>query len=299
MSKFERTFIVGVVTLGTILLGMIVWTIVAVSSSPLPPTITIAEELTRIAAAATPGAEVLPATPPPVEPTLFVAPTETLQTLTANATDTAAPVSPVVAASPTNPPTYVVQSGDTLFTLAIRFGTTVDALKAANGLTSDAIYTGQALVIPGPGAPVSTAAPVPTKTLAPTIVTATSAPGVPTSTVAPTVTVAPATPTTAAVSVGGLGPVVGPSPTWSVFSFPTKAPASGPTKLGFHITLNSGGVLDYVAAVHPPVMKGVEDIGYLKDVKALSPNTITVGRYVVPQENIGGGDPAQRAIDFV
>lgn len=301
MSKFERILIVVVVTLGTILLGMIVWAIVAVSSSPLPPTITIAEELTRIAAA-TPAEEALltPTTlAPTVEPTLFVLPSDTsvvpVETATAVLvlpTDTAT-AAPVVAASPTNPATYVVQSGDTLFTLAIRFGTTVDALKTANNLTSDAIYTGQTLVIPGS----SVAAP--TATLAPTVVAATLAPGVPTSTAAPTVTVAPATPTTAAVSVGGLGPVVGPSPTWSVFSFPTKAPASGPTKLGFHITLNSGGVLDYVAAVRPPVMKGVDDIGYLKDVKALSPNTITIGRYVVPQENIGSGDPAQRAIDFV
>ncbi|MEK7786491.1 MAG: LysM peptidoglycan-binding domain-containing protein, partial [Chloroflexota bacterium] len=293
------------------MLGMIVWAIVAVSSSPGPVVITIPQELTRIAAAAlsaTPAEEALP-TPtiqPTVEPTLFVPPTEALATPIAGLTDTAVLVLPTdtaatvaVAASPTNPATYVVQSGDTLYRISLRFGTTVDALKAANGLTSDAIYAGQTLVIPGSGVALSTATSGPTKTLAPTVVAATSAPGVPTSTVAPTATVAPATPTTAAVSVGGLGPVIGPSPTWSVYAFPTRAPASGPTKLGLHVTLNSGGALDYVAAVKPSVMKGVDDIGYLKDVKALSPNTITVGRYVVKQENIGGGDPAQRAIDFV
>ena len=46
-------------------------------------------------------------------------------------------------------------------------------------------------------------------------------------------------------------------------------------------------------------MKGVDDVGYLRGVKALSPSTITVGRFVVDQPNIGEGDVAQRAIDFV
>lgn len=49
---------------------------------------------------------------------------------------------------------YVVQPGDTLFTIAQRFGTTVEALKAANGLSSDFIYVGQRLTIPtGGGSP--------------------------------------------------------------------------------------------------------------------------------------------------
>jgi hypothetical protein len=97
----------------------------------------------------------------------------------------------------------------------------------------------------------------------------------------------------------GAPPIPGPSPTWSVFHFPPRYPASGPTKLSLHVTLNSGGVLDYVAAVRPPVIKGVDDIGFLSDVKAASPGTLTLGRYVVPQENIGVGDPAQRALEFV
>ena len=45
--------------------------------------------------------------------------------------------------------TYVVETGDTLWSIAIRFGTTVEAIKARNGLTSDIIYKGQTLVIPG------------------------------------------------------------------------------------------------------------------------------------------------------
>jgi len=107
-------------------------------------------------------------------------------------------------------------------------------------------------------------------------------------------------PTTGAL-LGPFGPppIPGPSPTWSVFDFPTPYPASGPTKLSFHVTLNSGGMLDYVSAVHPPLIKGVDDIGFLQDVKAVSPNTVTIGRYVVPQLNVGSGDPAERALEFV
>ena len=43
---------------------------------------------------------------------------------------------------------YVVQPGDTLYGIARRFGTTVDALKAANGLTSSTIYAGSTLRLP-------------------------------------------------------------------------------------------------------------------------------------------------------
>lgn len=43
---------------------------------------------------------------------------------------------------------YVVQRGDTLFSIARRLGSTVDAIKAANGLVSNNITPGQQLVIP-------------------------------------------------------------------------------------------------------------------------------------------------------
>ncbi len=45
--------------------------------------------------------------------------------------------------------TYTVQRGDTLFSIAIRFGVTVQAIMQANGLTNaDLIYVGQRLTIP-------------------------------------------------------------------------------------------------------------------------------------------------------
>jgi LysM repeat protein len=54
---------------------------------------------------------------------------------------------------------YVVQPGDTLFSIAVRFGVSIDALRAANGLTSDNIVPGQELVIPGVPGPGPTPAP--------------------------------------------------------------------------------------------------------------------------------------------
>lgn len=45
---------------------------------------------------------------------------------------------------------YTVRSGDTLWLIANRYGTTVDALKRLNGLTSDILQIGQVLRIPLP-----------------------------------------------------------------------------------------------------------------------------------------------------
>lgn len=61
------------------------------------------------------------------------------------------------------PITYYVRYGDTLFSIAQRFGTTVPAIMQANGLTSDYIYAGQLLLIPiTPFPPQPTVTPFPT-----------------------------------------------------------------------------------------------------------------------------------------
>ena len=44
--------------------------------------------------------------------------------------------------------TYIVKSGDTLWSIAKRLGITVDELKQANNLTSNALRVGQTLVVP-------------------------------------------------------------------------------------------------------------------------------------------------------
>lgn len=57
---------------------------------------------------------------------------------------------------------YLVQPGDTLFRLALRFGTSVAALQAANGLgASTRLYAGQSLIIPGAAAGPLPTAPAP------------------------------------------------------------------------------------------------------------------------------------------
>lgn len=45
---------------------------------------------------------------------------------------------------------YTVQRGDTLFSIAQRFQTTVEELKQLNGLADNTIYVGQRLKVPAP-----------------------------------------------------------------------------------------------------------------------------------------------------
>lgn len=59
--------------------------------------------------------------------------------------ETASP--PVPAAKPGETVSYIVRNGDNLFQIAKAYGTTVEKIKAANGLNSDIITVGQKLVI--------------------------------------------------------------------------------------------------------------------------------------------------------
>jgi peptidoglycan endopeptidase LytF len=52
------------------------------------------------------------------------------------------------APSVSEPTTYKVVAGDSLFNIARQFNTTIDAIKQANNLTGDTIYIGQTLIIP-------------------------------------------------------------------------------------------------------------------------------------------------------
>jgi len=58
---------------------------------------------------------------------------------------------------------HVVRAGDTLFSLAQRYGTTVDGLRRANNLSGDNIAVGQRLRVPGGGGAAPAAAPPPVR----------------------------------------------------------------------------------------------------------------------------------------
>ena len=56
-------------------------------------------------------------------------------------------VTPTKPSTPSSGTTYTVKSGDNLYSIARRFGTTVDAIKRKNNLTSNNLSIGQKLII--------------------------------------------------------------------------------------------------------------------------------------------------------
>jgi LysM repeat protein len=95
-----------------------------------------------------------------IQPTATVTATSAFSELTSDAETTPTPVptatpEPVATSASSTVTTssegssYVVRWGDTLSSIAQRFGTTVDDIKAINGMTSDFIIVGQELIIPG------------------------------------------------------------------------------------------------------------------------------------------------------
>lgn len=74
----------------------------------------------------------------------------------------ALPPSPVAAAPTADQTVYVVRAGDTLGSIAARFGVSVSAIARANNITNpNRIYVGQRLVIPGVSGPPAAPAPSP------------------------------------------------------------------------------------------------------------------------------------------
>lgn len=112
---------------------------------------------------------------------------------------------------------YIVQPGDTLYSLARRFGTSQEAIRRANCLIGYTIYVGQALYLPPlPPTPVPSPTPTPEPTLPPT-----ETPGItPSPTLSPTITPVPT--------------VESPTPTETVYTATptatsTAAPSDTPT----------------------------------------------------------------------
>jgi LysM repeat protein len=131
-------------------------------------------------------------------------------------------VAPAPAASPVSSgastTTYIVQPGETLFLIGLKFGITWDRLQAANGLASDSIYAGQSLIIPLDKAPSATDTPAPEPT-------AKATPAPPTETPTPETTATPeATDTPAPPPID--------TPTETATPVPTQAvPAAGTTHI--------------------------------------------------------------------
>jgi LysM repeat protein len=90
----------------------------------------------------------VPTQTPRVSATTTAPPTATPKVDTP--TPTASPTSTAtVTATPTAAATtYVVQPGDTLTYIARSYGTTVEAIMEANGLSTTALTVGQVLIIP-------------------------------------------------------------------------------------------------------------------------------------------------------
>jgi LysM repeat protein len=86
-----------------------------------------------------------PESPRPTAPTILEITPAPTQDVDATATAYASQLVP----TPTPSGLYTVQAGDTLSGLAEEFGTTVEELMAANGLTDpNALQSGQILIIP-------------------------------------------------------------------------------------------------------------------------------------------------------
>ncbi|MHB9032797.1 MAG: hypothetical protein ACYC6L_07090 [Anaerolineae bacterium] len=85
-------------------------------------------------------------------------------------------------------------------------------------------------------------------------------------------------------------PTATPTPAW-----PETMAEPGRSKLGLHVqNNNSPNIMEFVRRVKPRAMKGVDDLGFLNEVKQISPQTVTIGRFSdVPQTM--EGDPIQAA----
>lgn len=89
-------------------------------------------------------------------------------------------------------------------------------------------------------------------------------------------------------------PTATPTPAW-----PETLASPGRSKLGLHVqNNNSPDIMEFIRRVKPRVVKGVDDLGFLEEVKKVSPQTITIGRFSDVPQNMDG-DPKQAALDLV
>lgn len=92
-----------------------------------------------------------------------------------------------------------------------------------------------------------------------------------------------------------------PSPTPDPWPIARDVP--GASKVGIHVILNDDArIMEFIRRTKPPVVKGLDNLDWLSEVKQVSPQTITIGRYtVVPDRSVlDGKDPSQfpSPVDF-
>jgi hypothetical protein len=105
-------------------------------------------------------------------------------------------------------------------------------------------------------------------------------------------------PTTAPIEPTGPTDTPAPTATPYISNIPdyTPRPELGPSKMGIHVARpNSPAIMEFVRAAQPAVVKGVDDLGFLAEVKAASPQTVTIGRFSIDPQDYGGEPEAAAA----
>jgi hypothetical protein len=73
----------------------------------------------------------------------------------------------------------------------------------------------------------------------------------------------------------------------------------GPSKMGLHVVRNNDpAIMAFVRQAQPAVMKAVDDLGFLAEVKAASPRTTTIGR-INDEYQSYSGNPEEAARRYV
>ena len=75
-------------------------------------------------------------------------------------------------------------------------------------------------------------------------------------------------------------------------------PVTQGSKLSIHVIRSNETIMDFVRRTHPAVLKSVDDLGFMTEVKKISPNTITVGRVYEANQQFAG-NPEESARDYV
>lgn len=89
-------------------------------------------------------------------------------------------------------------------------------------------------------------------------------------------------------------PTMTPTPRW-----PPALETPGLSKVALHLVRNdSPDIMEFMRVTKPPVVKSVDDFGFMAEIKEFSPTTVTVGRILLAEQPMDG-DPIARAQAFV